>query len=101
MGKKEALQTYYTNAVKRCLDVWSQLDEEDWALKDPRGPWTARDYLAHVATAQEKIGNVATAQAIAGQPVDIPGFRGRGDIHEFNQRNVEELRHLSHREVLS
>jgi len=54
-----------------------------------------------VATAQEKIGNVVTAQAIAGQPVDVPGFRGRADIHQFNQRNVEESRHLSHQEVLS
>jgi hypothetical protein len=87
--------------VKRCLDVWSQLDEEDWAAKDPKGPWTAGDYLAHVAAAQEKIGNVVTAQAIAGQPVDVPGFRGRADIDEFNQRNVEAMRDLSHREVLS
>ncbi len=87
--------------MQRCLDVWSQFDEEDWALNDPRGPWTAQDYLAHVATAQEKIGNAVTAQVIAGKPVDIPGFRGRSDIHEFNQRNVEELRHLPHQEVLA
>ena len=87
--------------MQRCLDTWSQLEEEDWAVKDPKGPWTARDYLAHVATAQEKIGNVVTAQAIAGQPVDIPGFHGRDDIDEFNERNVDALRQLSHREVLS
>ena len=87
--------------MQRCLDVWSQLEEEDWAVKDPKGPWTARDYLAHVATAQEKIGNVVTAQAIAGQPVDIPGFHGRDGIDEFNEQNVDALRRLSRREVLS
>ena len=97
MGGKEALQRYYAIALQRCLDAWSQLDEGDWAAKDSHGPWTARDYLAHLVTSQQIEGNPVTAATLAGKKAEVPGLSGPQDIDAFNARNLETVRDLAHR----
>ena len=100
MSNKAALQTYYTAALQRCLDAWSQLDDGDWATKDTKGLWTARDYLAHLVTSQQIEGNPVTAASLAGQTTDLPGPSSPGEIDAFNARNLETVRDLGPRELM-
>jgi hypothetical protein len=100
MGGKEALQTYYPAALRRCLDTWGQLDEGDWAAKDSHGPWTARDYLGHLVTSQQIEGNPVTAASLAGKTTDLPGPSSPGEIDAFNARNLETVRDLGPRELM-
>src|SRR3972149_1026504 len=100
MGNKAALQTYYTAALQRCLDAWSQLDDGDWATKDTKGLWTARDYLAHLVTSQQIEGNPVTAASLAGQTTDLPGPSSPGEIDAFNARNLDTVRDLGPKELM-
>jgi hypothetical protein len=87
-------------ALQRCLDAWSQFDEEDWAAKDPHGPWAARDYLAHLVTSQQIEGNPVTAATLAGKKAEVPGLSGPQDIDDFNARNLETVRDVGPRELM-
>jgi hypothetical protein len=100
MGGKEALQKYYAAGLQRCLDAWSQLDEGDWAAKDSHGPWTARDYLAHLVTSQQFDLNAGTAANLAGKTTDLPGPSSFRDVDAFNARNLETVRDLGPRELM-
>jgi len=100
MGNKEALERCYTIALQRCLDAWNQLDDGDWAAKDSKGPWTARDYLAHLVTSQQIEGNTVTADALAGRKADVPGLDGPQGIDAFNARNLETVRGLGPQELM-
>jgi len=100
VGGKEALQRYYAGGLQRCLDTWKQLDEGDWAAKDPHGPWTARDYLAHLGTSQQLDLNAGTAANLAGKTTDLPGPSSPSDVDAFNARNLETVRDLSPQELM-
>lgn len=100
MGNKEALHAYYAATLQRCLDAWSQLDDGDWAAKDPKGPWTARDYLAHLVTSQQIEGNPVTAASLAGKTLELPGLGRPQDIDAFNARNLEAVRDLGSKELM-
>jgi hypothetical protein len=99
-GDKESLQEYYSGAVQRCVDMFRQLGMEDWASSASRGGWTAKDYLGHLITSQEREQNLVTSLNLAGKPVEIPGFSGRSAIHEFNERNLQEVRPLPVQELI-
>ena len=100
MANKETLQTHYAAALKHCLDAWGRFDDGDWAAKDPKGAWTARDYLAHLVTSQQTEGNPVTAASLAGKKLELPGLDRPQDIDAFNARNLESARELSPQELL-
>lgn len=100
MSTVETRATLYSTALQRCLDAFRQLDEDDWRMGRRGDKWTARDYLAHLATNQEAEITPVTAQNLAGQEVDIPGLRSRADIDSFNESHVEEVRDVSTEELL-
>jgi len=100
VGDKEALQRFYAGGLQRCLDAWSQFDEGDWAAKDSHGPWTARDYLAHLVTSQQIEGNPVTAATLAGKKAEVPGLGGPQDIDAFNARNLETVHDLGPQELM-
>ena len=100
MGGKETLQRFYPSTLQRCLDAWRQLDEGDWATRDPKTPWTPRDYLAHLVTSQQIEGNPVTAASLAGDKVELQGLSSPHDIDAFNASNLEMVRDLSPRELM-
>jgi hypothetical protein len=96
---KETLRAHYGAALERCLEVFGQLDAEDWRQAAKPGGWTARDYLGHLVTSQEMEGTPTTVQSLAGGPVEIPGLTQPGDIDAFNARNLEIVGDLSAQEL--
>lgn len=100
MGGKDTLQRFYPIGLQRCLDAWRQLDAGDWAAKDPKGPWTARDYLAHLVTSQQFEGNPVTAANLAGKTTGLPGPGSPGEIDAFNARNLGAVRDLCPAELM-
>lgn len=100
MGGKDTLQKYYPIALQRCLETWRQFDEGDWAAKDPKGIWTARDYLGHLVTSQQIEGNPVTAASLAGKTTELPGPTSPGEIDAFNARNLETVRELGPSELM-
>lgn len=99
-GGKESLQKYYAEAVQRCLDTFRQLGMEDWSSSVTQGGWTAKDYLGHLVTSQEREQNLVTSLNLAGKPVEIPGYTGRSAIDDFNERNVQETRPMPVQEII-
>jgi hypothetical protein len=99
-GDKESLQKYYSGAVQRCMDMFRQLSVEDWDTSATRDGWTAKDYLGHVVTSQEREQNPVTSLNLEGKPVKIPGLASRSAIDEFNQANLDEVRGLPVHELM-
>lgn len=97
---KEQLQKYYRQALERCIDAFGRLSEEDWQRKASK-IWTAKDYLGHLVSCQEEEGNRLTAQALAGQPGELPGFLGREHIGDYNEQSLAPLRGLPVSDLLS
>lgn len=100
MGGKDTLQRFYPGVLQRCLDTWSQFDDGDWATKDPKTPWTAREYLAHLVTSQQIEGNPVTAGSLAGEKTELAGLNGPQDIDAFNAGNLETVRDLGPQELM-
>ncbi len=100
MGGKDPLQRFYPGVLQRCLDTWSRFDDGDWAAKDPKTPWTARDYLAHLVTSQQIEGNPVTAGSLAGEKTELPGLNSPHDIDAFNAGNLETVRDLGPQELM-
>lgn len=98
---KETLRAHYGGALERCLEVFGQLDAEDWRQVAKPGGWTARDYLGHLVTSQEVEGTPATVQSLAGRPVEITGLTQPGGIDAFNARNLETVRDISPQEMIA
>ena len=96
---KEQIKQYYSQALQRCLDSYTKLDDKEWGKK-ASDRWTAKDFLAHLVISQEDVGNHVTRQAMAGEPVEIPGYRGREGINEHNEQTLESVRGLPVAELL-
>ena len=99
-AESATLATYYRGALKRALEAFSQLDEEDWTASGRQGSWNAKDYLAHLVASQEHEGNPVTEQAIAGQRPTMEGHEGPQSINDYNARIIETVRHLPPGELL-
>ncbi|MGQ9571837.1 MAG: SCP2 sterol-binding domain-containing protein [Dehalococcoidia bacterium] len=97
---KEIQVACYAAALQRCLDAFSQLDNDDWQCRISKIPWSAKDYLGHLVTNQELEILPMTSQNIASKPVEIPGLVKRTDLNEFNERCVNSVRDLSPQELL-
>lgn len=97
---KDQIKQHYSQALQRSLDSYAGLDDREWGKK-ASDRWTAGDYLAHLVTSQEDAGNRITRQAIAGQPIEIPGHRGRDGINEHNDEKLAAVRGLPAPELLS
>jgi len=96
---KDQIKKYYSQALSRCLDAYAKLDDREWGKK-ASDRWTAKDYLAHLVASQEDVGNRTTRQAMAGQPLEIPGYRGREGINDHNEATLASVRQLSVPELL-
>ena len=44
---KAQILDYYNQALKRCVDAFSQLDEKEWSKK-ASDHWTAKEHLGHI-----------------------------------------------------
>lgn len=95
----DEIQIYYSQSLERCLNAFSQLDETEWAKK-ASDHWTAKEHLAHLASALEDQSLPLTRQSLAGEPGRLPGFDKRSDEREFNQRAIAKLRDLPASEIL-
>ncbi len=96
---KDQIKKYYSQALSRCLESYAQLEDREWERK-ASDRWTAKDFLAHLVISQEDVGNRVTRQVAAGEPVEIPGYRGREDINEHNQETLATTRDLPVAELL-
>src|SRR3972149_5928034 len=97
---KEQIREYYTQALGRCLEAYSRLDDKDWSKK-ASDRWTAKDYLAHLVVSQEDEANLLARQALAGEPGHVPGYEHREQINDYNERMLETVRRLSTSELLA
>ncbi len=96
---KEQIQKYYREALDRCLDAFSKLDEREWARK-ASDHWTAKEHLAHLVVTQQEQANRLTRQAVAGEPGTVPGFASREEINDYNARTLATVRDLPVPELL-
>ena len=99
-SSKESRVASYQAALLRCLDAFSRLDDGDWQCRLRQLPWSARDYLAHLASNQETEILPMTSQNLAGKPVEIPGLAERTELNEFNERCLASVRGVSPQELL-
>ncbi len=100
MPTKEQLERYYSQALERCLEAFGRLSEEDWKRKASK-IWTAKEYVAHLVSSQEEEGNHLTAQALTGQPGQLPGFVDREHIDDYNEQILAPVRGLPASELLA
>lgn len=96
---KADLAKRYREALKRCLDAFSRLDDKDWGKKASEH-WTAKEHLAHLTSNTEDELLVITRQAIAGQPASVPGFAKQDDSLAFYNAGVEKVRDVPVPELL-
>jgi hypothetical protein len=90
---KEQIKEHHGAALKRCVDLFSQLGEKEWAKK-ASDHWTAKEHLAHMAVVQETETLVEMRQALAGEPLRISGIDKREDVRSFRNRGMEGARDL-------
>ena len=66
---KEQIREFYGQALQRCLDTFSQLDDKEWAKKV--NGWTAKETLAHMDVPSKADINALSAKIAAlSQKVD-------------------------------
>jgi hypothetical protein len=100
VSTKETVRSHFVTALRRCLDIWSKLDDADWQGHWSGCKWSARDYLAHLVTNEEMEILPTTSHSIAGEAVEIPGLASRLDIDVFNQTCVDSVADLTPTELL-
>lgn len=91
MPTKDEITKFYTQALERCIDGFSKLDEKEWSKK-ASDEWTAREHLGHLVITKEVETLPLTRQALAGEPANIPGFEKREDMQSFRQSTLEQVR---------
>jgi hypothetical protein len=97
---KDQIKEYYSAALERCLSAFASLDEKEWAKK-ASDHWTAKEHLALLAVTPEVESLPETKQALAGEPVRIPGLETREDVRAFRQNGVDSARDLSVSELIT
>ncbi len=88
---KDQIRNFYSQALRRCLEAFAQLDDREWSRKASEH-WTAREHLGHLVIVQEEEALPLTRQAIAGEHAHIPGFEKREDILDFYRTTLDEVR---------
>jgi len=95
---KEQIREYYSQALQRCLEAFSRLDDKEWGKKV--NGWTAKETLAHLVGTHLKETMVLTRQALAGEPQHIEGFEKRDQMAAFREATMKEFRDKSASELL-
>ncbi len=95
---KEQIREYYGQALQRCLDTFSKLDDKEWG-KRVNG-WTAKETLAHLVGTHLKETMPLTRQALAGEPQRVDGFDNRGQQMAFREQTMKEYRDKPASELL-
>lgn len=91
MPTKDEMKRFYTEALQRCLEGFSQLNDKEWSKK-ASDEWTAREHLGHLVITKEVETIPLTQQALAGEPPNIPGFQKREDMIPFRNSTLEQVR---------
>lgn len=99
MPTRDEITTFYKQALQRCLDGFSKLDDKEWSKK-ASDEWTARQHLGHLVITKEIETLPLTRQALAGEPASIPGFAKRGDAMSFRNSTLEQVRDVPVPELL-
>lgn len=93
------IKEFYSKALLRSLEAYRKLDDNEWAKK-ASDAGTAKDHLAQLVGTMESETLPITRQALAGQPIQIPGFEKRGDIMSFRTASQKAVAGLSVAELL-
>ena len=87
---KEQIREYYGQALQRCLETFSKLDDREWSKKV--NGWTAKETLAHLVGTHLKETMTLTRQALAGEPPNVEGFEKREQMTAFREATMNEFR---------
>jgi len=96
---KDDIIKFYTQALQRCLDGFSKLDDKEWSKK-ASDEWTAKEHLGHLVITQELETVPLTRQALAGEPHNIPGFAKREDMPAFRKSTLDQVRDVPAADLL-
>jgi hypothetical protein len=96
---KDQIRSFYGQALERCLEAFSRLDDKEWGKK-VSDEWTAKEHLAHLVSTMEKETMPLTRQALAGEAPNIPGFEKRTDILTFREETMRGANSLPVSELL-
>ena len=96
---KEQIKEFYSQALSRCLEGFSRLDDKEWAKK-ASDQWTAKQHLAHLVGTHEQETMVLTRQALAGEPAHVPGYEKRQDMLAFRESTMKSVSDLPAPELL-
>jgi len=96
---KEQIREYYGQALQRCLEAFSKLDDREWGKKV--NGWTAREALANLVGTHIKETMTLTSQALAGEPQHVEGFDNRGQMTAFREQTMKEFRDKPVSELLN
>lgn len=91
MPTKDEITSFYEQALHRCIDGFSQLNDKEWSKK-ASDDWTAHEHLAHTVITLEIESLPLTRQALAGEPANIPGFAKREDMIPFRESTLAQVR---------
>ncbi len=86
---KEQIREFYGQALQRCLDTFSKLDDREWG-KRVNG-WTAKETLAHLVGTHLKETVPLTRQALAGEAQHVEGFDKRDQMMAFREATMKEF----------
>jgi hypothetical protein len=95
---REQIREYYGQALQRCLETFSKLDDKEWGKKV--NGWTAKETLANLVGTHLKETMVLTRQALAGEPQKVEGFDSRDQLTAFREATVREFRETPTPELL-
>ncbi len=87
---KDQIKEFYSQALQRCLDAFSKLDDREWGKKTDQ--WTAKEVLANMVGTHQKETMVLTRQALAGEKQHVEGFETRDRMLPFRERTMQEFR---------
>ena len=95
---KDQIKEFYSQALQRCLDAFSKLDDREWAKKTDK--WTAKEVLANMVGTHQKETMVLTRQALAGEKQHVEGFETRDQMLPFRDQTMKEFRDHSAADLL-